>query len=610
MTRPDPTVPPGLPDRFRIVSPLGAGGMGMVFLAQDRELDRRVALKVIHPELASQVADARFARESRVLARLSHPGVVRLLDAGPAGTTRYLAMELLEGASLDSVLADRRPTRGEISDWVVRILEALAYLHGESVLHRDLKPSNVFLDRHRGPVLIDFGLVREPDRGTVLTRVGTVVGTPRYLAPELLRSASWSVASDLFAVGMLAFDCLSDLDPFTGAQRGSAVPLERILSALASGTYRDTMTQGLADHPQVRSLVLRAVDPEPSRRYPDAPAMAEAWRGAHPDLRPGRPAPSAAPPVMTRSSRLPPAVGLWLGIALGTAFCLTLLDGKAGSRAPSPLGAATPVPPSRPVSRPAASPAPDPLAALRLPPGIGADELLARAQNAREEGRTDLARALLERCRTVLASSLPATPEETARRLAPLATGPDQPALDALHRLRISGFAGALLGSLSTPGGPDPTGQPELSGLPPWIRPGEVPPRSARVFRLPLAHRPGLRTRLAGENLVGEILEAEGHLTRRVTWRLDLDEVRRATRAWVGVRSPHLGPGRILEVVVNGKLPVSLPAGADAGGEVFSGIPPWALIEEENAFQVSLRSLVAIRDQLETIEALEVHLEP
>jgi serine/threonine protein kinase len=218
---------------------LGAGGMGVVFLARDTRLDRPVAIKVLRPEMATAVAVERFNREARTLARLQHPNVVRVFHAGEAAGISYYVMEHLAGDTLRS-----RLERGTLSPRQVRgvgraLLDALAAAHRSNIVHRDIKPANLFLSGDR-PILADFGIARTPAGETTLTDTGQRIGTARYMAPEQHAGEPATPRSDIYAVGLVLYEACTGRHwpPFTppekgdwsGVPRSLARPLRRALA--------------------------------------------------------------------------------------------------------------------------------------------------------------------------------------------------------------------------------------------------------------------------------------------------------------------------------------------------------------------------------------------
>lgn len=206
--------------RYEVLSRIARGGMATVYLAIDRRLDREVALKVMHPHLAEGTTGtefiARFRREARAAARLTHPGLVGVLDQGVDGETSYLAMEYVEGTNLRRRLTDDGPlTVGAALRTVESVLEALAVAHRSGLVHRDIKPENVLIATDERIKVADFGLARAVTEVT-WTATGTVLGTVAYLAPELVTRGSSDARTDIYAVGILLYETLTGTQPFTG----------------------------------------------------------------------------------------------------------------------------------------------------------------------------------------------------------------------------------------------------------------------------------------------------------------------------------------------------------------------------------------------------------
>jgi serine/threonine protein kinase len=250
---PTPTGSVALPrlGRYQVLSKLGQGGMGAVYLARDDKLDRQVAIKVLPPEsVHDPEAVARFQREARALAKLAHPGIVQAFDSDSADGRHFLVMEYVEGQSLADLLRERGTlSPGRAADYIHQAALALQHAHEKGLIHRDLKPSNLLLAQPGGQVkLLDLGLARflqdqiaDPNR----TREGVGMGTPDYSAPEQFRDAhSADARSDLYSLGCTLYHLLSGRVPFPGSSLSEKyrahceeepTPLEKLCPEVPAG---------------------------------------------------------------------------------------------------------------------------------------------------------------------------------------------------------------------------------------------------------------------------------------------------------------------------------------------------------------------------------------
>jgi serine/threonine protein kinase/tetratricopeptide (TPR) repeat protein len=192
-----------------LLSQLGAGAMGTVYRAQHMRLGRDVALKLLHPSLLHTNSHARFIREMKLLSELNHPNIVRMLDADPEGEVPYVAMELLEGTTLESHMASGKPamTNPARLRMCTELASGIAFMHAHGILHRDLKPANVMIDLDGTAKITDFGLARTPD-STKVTQSHHSLGTPLYMAPEVLTGSPATAASDLWSLGCIFYQLL------------------------------------------------------------------------------------------------------------------------------------------------------------------------------------------------------------------------------------------------------------------------------------------------------------------------------------------------------------------------------------------------------------------
>jgi len=204
--------------RYEILEKLGNGGFGTVFKAHDKDLDRPVAIKILHPHLVNQSGFIeRFYREARAAAKLEHPYIVPIYEVGEAEGRHFIVMRYLEGRGLDDLLEQRhKPLSMEQSLAILEdVASALNYAHRRGIVHRDVKPSNIFITA-TGAVLTDFGIVRVLDDVSRVTATGQALGTPEYMAPEQIKGEDVSPQTDVYALGIVAYEMLTGKVPFTG----------------------------------------------------------------------------------------------------------------------------------------------------------------------------------------------------------------------------------------------------------------------------------------------------------------------------------------------------------------------------------------------------------
>jgi LSD1 subclass zinc finger protein len=217
---PTSTVLPEQFGRYRVLKKLGEGGMGAVYLAEDGQLGRKVALKVPHfgPEDGPEVIE-RFYREARVAASIEHANICAVHDVGQVDGVHYLTMPYIDGVSLAQQLNRKQPWPPErAAALVIRLATALHAVHQRGIMHRDLKPQNIMLRAGDDPVIMDFGLARALDQGDRLTRTGAVVGTPAYMSPEQIMGDPRAVgcATDIYSLGVILYELLTGQLPFPG----------------------------------------------------------------------------------------------------------------------------------------------------------------------------------------------------------------------------------------------------------------------------------------------------------------------------------------------------------------------------------------------------------
>ncbi|MFF5229399.1 serine/threonine-protein kinase [Dactylosporangium sp. NPDC000521] len=262
-----------LGDRYRLDEFVASGGMGQVFRATDKTLNRTVAVKVLLPGLTSDAEfGVRFRAEARIMASVGHKGVVGVYDYGetPEGTM-FLVMAFVEGRPLgERITREGALPADETMAIVAQAADALHAAHSNGIIHRDVKPNNLLVGDNGAVTLVDFGVARSADV-TSVTKVNAVIGTALYMSPEQARGKPISPATDIYALGAVAYHCLTGAPPFTGNS-----PLEIAIKHLQDdpAPLPDTVPAG------VRAVVERAMAKDPEDRFPTAAAFAAAARDA------------------------------------------------------------------------------------------------------------------------------------------------------------------------------------------------------------------------------------------------------------------------------------------------------------------------------------------
>jgi len=263
--------------RYEILSEIGHGAMGVVYLAHDPRIDRRVAIKTIHalevlPDSEAEEVRQRFTREAQAAGRLQHPGIVTIFDVGEHGGTCYIAMEYIEGDTLEPyakkghLLAPQQAI-----DLIVQACEALDYAHQHHIVHRDIKPANLMLLKSGRLKITDFGLAKNPT--TSLTQEGILIGTPNYMSPEQVMGRPLDGRTDLFSLCAVLYELLTGERPFPGDTVTTII--YRILNeqpAPPQGINRNVP-------PAVGQVLMKALAKEPDQRYQTGADLAKALKG-------------------------------------------------------------------------------------------------------------------------------------------------------------------------------------------------------------------------------------------------------------------------------------------------------------------------------------------
>lgn len=270
--------------RYAVIATLGEGGMGVVYKAHDPELDRHVALKLLKPSNSAGRDElvVRLQREARSMAKLSHPNVVTVYDVGKHEGGLYIAMELVQGGTLDTYVREAKPPLVEIIRCFRDVARALASAHDTGLVHRDLKPQNVLVSREGVVKVSDFGLARSAGTGsdrqqemdadavaftsTAITRTGQIVGTPAYMAPEQFVGGKTDGRTDVFSFGVALYEAMFGVRPFPGGS------ISELRANVLAGRRRPSSTRPARDararaaFDAVDKLLDRSLSPQPSER--------------------------------------------------------------------------------------------------------------------------------------------------------------------------------------------------------------------------------------------------------------------------------------------------------------------------------------------------------
>jgi serine/threonine-protein kinase len=258
--------------KYELISEIGRGGMGVVYKARQKDLDRLVAIKMI---LASHLASTdqvrRFYAEAQAAAKLSDPYIVGIHDFGQIHGQHYFAMEYVAGPSLAQLLKGGPLPVDDAARHVLAVAKAVGHLHAMGVVHRDLKPSNILLDETGRPRVTDFGLAKMLDADGTMTGANAIVGTPGYMAPEQAagRGASVGPLSDVYSLGAILYELLIGRPPFDGE-----TPLDTLVQVIEGEPQRPRRINPKIPR-TLEAICLKCLEKDPSRRYPSATALAD-----------------------------------------------------------------------------------------------------------------------------------------------------------------------------------------------------------------------------------------------------------------------------------------------------------------------------------------------
>ena len=326
---------------YRLIAVLGEGGIGTVYEAEHLRLGRKVALKLLHPEVANEELVIRFFNEARAVNEIRHPNIIDVEDfvTTPDGE-HYMLMELLAGHDLRTTLQREHTLDPErVAAIGAQVASALAAVHAVGIIHRDLKPDNIFLIQRDGKEhakLLDFGIAKFTDQRGV-TRARMTMGTPQYMAPEQnVTGQEAGAASDFYALGMVMYECL------TGAPAFSSANLATLLRAQCSETpVAPSLRRGSPISPVVEAAVLKCLAKDPADRFESATALHDALLGSTPvEYAARRRAPTSARPARAhRTARMIPALVMAIGALVLHVWPRSASQAAANPAAPPPIAA-------------------------------------------------------------------------------------------------------------------------------------------------------------------------------------------------------------------------------------------------------------------------------
>jgi len=256
--------------RYEIVSELGRGAMGIVYLAHDRELDRKVALKMV--ALAGfdherDMQEQRFRQEARAAGGMSHPSIITVYDVGREGDVAFIAMERVEGRELRDIIHEGGLAPSQALEYAALVADALAYAHERGVVHRDIKPGNIMVLADGRVKVMDFGIARL-QQATIKTQTGVLLGSPQYMSPEQVSGAEIDGRADIFSLGVVIYEMVTGVKPFDAAD------LSQVLFWVVNMPAKPPSERRPGLPPVVDYIVARALKKRPEERYASAAELA------------------------------------------------------------------------------------------------------------------------------------------------------------------------------------------------------------------------------------------------------------------------------------------------------------------------------------------------
>ncbi|MBN2297321.1 MAG: serine/threonine protein kinase [Deltaproteobacteria bacterium] len=260
--------------RYEIVQELGKGAMGVVYQAQDPQINRTIALKVLREDrVTSEDFVQRFLKEAMAIGRLSHPNIVTIYDVGRDHGTVYLAMEFLEGRPFNDIIRESTLSAEQIAELAIQLADSLDYAHKKGIVHRDIKPSNIMMTPDGKVKLTDFGIARIEDASMhQQTRAGEILGTPVYMSPEQVMGQQLDGRSDLYSLGVILYELAAGSRPYSGENLAS------IFRAITLDNPKDPAEINPGMPPGLGKLIMKSLNKKADDRFQTGSEMAAAFR--------------------------------------------------------------------------------------------------------------------------------------------------------------------------------------------------------------------------------------------------------------------------------------------------------------------------------------------
>jgi serine/threonine protein kinase len=292
--------------RYKIISEIGQGAMGVVYKAVDPIIDRTVAIKTINLNLSKselEEYEARFQQEIKAAGRLNHPNIVTIYDVGKTDQVAYMAMEFLEGKELKDMIATGQiPPPDQVVDIITQVADGLSFAHQQDIVHRDVKPSNIMVMKGGIAKITDFGIARLPN-SAVKTMTGLILGSPRYMSPEQVIGKAIDARSDIFSLGVVLYEALTSVAPFDGDN------VNAIMYATVNTTPPPPSAHVRAVPPMLDLIVAKAMAKLLEDRYQSVKELADDLREVRRQMDHSRPAAAlkamTSPPSLSRPTVMP-----------------------------------------------------------------------------------------------------------------------------------------------------------------------------------------------------------------------------------------------------------------------------------------------------------------